>query len=400
MAKSNYFVTLEKRRRGGALAFACALLIALLAGCAQGGGSDGKDGKDDETPETPATPKTYKVYVSGSRFVINGEDDAKEYPCYWDGATRVDLAGDADGMGRALAIAASGGSIYVAGNIGLDPSGGDNFRSACYWKDGARTAIPGHEAVGILVGGGTVYAAVNGEWENVLIDGLLSNVYTAAYVAGGAASALPGAEKIEGTSPQRYQETKAYGIALSGGTVSTIGVGWISGGTKPCRWDGTTLHQYSGQGRALGICASGSSIYAAGCYFSSPDASHKPCYWNGDTLTELPVKAGDDGAQAQCIKVVGGLVYTAGYRYTGDDYLGTGTRSPCYWIGTTRTDLPTGGSSYGEVSGIEVGEGVVYAAGYYFDGTKTVPCYWKGETRVDLPANGDTYATGIALIEE
>lgn len=366
---------------------ACAAIPTLFAGCSSGIG-----------PETPAAPKSYKVYISGYSVVSRGEGDVSHYPCYWDGESRIALPGDSDDVGRALAIAASGGSVYLAGNIGtIDYD--ENEGGACYWKDGMRTDIQGNEAVAIFVEGGKVYAAVRGSWENVLVNGVLSNVYNAVYVAG-AVSPLPGPGAIEGTSPQRYQETVISGIAVSGGVPFAVGYGGSDIGTVPCCWDGTTVNQalVAAKGFAYGACAAGASVYTVGCYIDG-DNKHLPCYWKGVDRIALPIEAGDSGAHAKGIKVVDGVVYTAGYRFIGDEY--TGTKIPCYWIGTTRKDLPIGDSLYGEAVGLEVGDGVVYTVGYYDDGSKYVSCYWKGDTRVDLAGDGDyAFATGIALIEE
>jgi len=264
-----------------------------------------------------------------------------------------------------------------------------------------RSEIPGNEAVAILVEGETVYAAVNGSWENVIINGVLSSAGGAAFVAGGTVAPLPGAAETGASDPLCYVWTEACGIAVSGGVVSTIGYGGSDIGTVPCRWDRTALNQdlAAANGMAFGICASGGFIYAAGWYLDE-DEKRVPCFWKGVDRTDLPTEASDDGACVRGIKVIDGVVYTAGYRFIGDPY--DGTMIPCYWIGTTRTDLPVDGSDYGMVEGLEVGDGVVYAVGYYDDGSACVPCYWKGEVRVDLPVDGgnDAYATGIALIEE
>jgi hypothetical protein len=35
-----------------------------------------------------------------------------------------------------------------------------------------------------------------------------------------------------------------------------------------------------------------------------------------------------------------------------------------------------------------VSGGTVYTSGFYSDGTKDIPCYWTGTTRTDLAGDG------------
>jgi hypothetical protein len=61
---------------------------------------------------------------------------------------------------------------------------------------------------------------------------------------------------------------------------------------------------------------------------------------------------------------------------------------PCYWTGTTKTDLAGDGTHDASVSSIYVSEGTVYTAGSYNNGTINIPCYWKGTKRIDLVGDG------------
>ena len=110
-------------------------------------------------------------------------------------------------------------------------------------------------------------------------------------------------------------------------------------------------------------------VYTAGQYFDG--SKFIPCYWTGTTRTNL---AGDGthDAGANAVFVDGGTVYTAGYYIDGAGF------RPCYWRGTVRTDLPGGGDKAFAYS-IFVSGGTVYTAGCFFDGVKDVPCYWTHE---------------------
>jgi hypothetical protein len=40
---------------------------------------------------------------------------------------------------------------------------------------------------------------------------------------------------------------------------------------------------------------------------------------------------------------------------------------------------------------------MIYTAGYYENGTIYVPCYWTGTTRTDLPGDGTHSARAISI---
>ncbi|PKN95915.1 MAG: hypothetical protein CVU43_23415, partial [Chloroflexi bacterium HGW-Chloroflexi-5] len=120
-----------------------------------------------------------------------------------------------------------------------------------------------------------------------------------------------------------------------------------------------------------------------------------PCFWTGTTRTDLE---GDIGATHSAYAYSptvssGGTIYTAGSYYDGTKYI------PCYWAGTTRIDLAGDGTHNAEAFSITVSGGTVYTSGYYNNGTKDIPCYWTGTTRTSLAGDitNNAYAFSIAV---
>jgi hypothetical protein len=133
------------------------------------------------------------------------------------------------------------------------------------------------------------------------------------------------------------------------------------------------------------------TVYAAGSY---DDGQKKiPCFWVETSRTDLPGD-GFHNAQANCLYVTPwGTINTAGYYSDGNKNV------PCRWIGTVRTDLPC--SSGGEAISIFVSAtGWPYTAGYNLGngGTDHIPCYWAGNTRIDLPYAGAGVAQAILVV--
>ncbi len=112
------------------------------------------------------------------------------------------------------------------------------------------------------------------------------------------------------------------------------------------------------------------TIYTSGFYMN-PNSGRTPCYWKGTTRTDLPGGIGFTSS----IFVSGGVVYTAGYHYNS-----TGGQAPCYWQGTTMVDLSYDSTGSGYTLSICVSNGTVYTAGHY----SNKPCYWINSVRQEL----------------
>ena len=129
-------------------------------------------------------------------------------------------------------------------------------------------------------------------------------------------------------------------------------------------------------------------MYAAGVY--DVDATHaSPCYWitdsEGPTKQDLPIDT--PSGIAMSIYVSEGTVYTGGYE------INVATQKPCFWTGTTRTDLTEGIDNNGWVYSIFVSNGTVYMGGNYMDASNiSIPCYWANTSKQDLPGPASDYA--------
>ena len=138
------------------------------------------------------------------------------------------------------------------------------------------------------------------------------------------------------------------------------------------------------------------TVYTAGYYAVA--GYPNPCYWVGTTRHELPLPTGAVSARATSIFVDGGaasaaVVYASGFSSKG------GKNVPCYWDATTWHDLETiGTGNDGYAQSIVVSGGTVYIAGYCHDGSKHVPCYWTGTTKKDLPTPGSVEGYARSLV--
>jgi hypothetical protein len=101
------------------------------------------------------------------------------------------------------------------------------------------------------------------------------------------------------------------------------------------------------------------AVYVSGYYIDG--SNPVPCYWKGTTRTDLPVDPalGISGGKANAIAVSGGTVYAGGVQLNA-----SAVGTPCYWTGTTRVDLYGDGAG---VKAIRVSGGKVYSAltGYW-----------------------------------
>jgi hypothetical protein len=203
----------------------------------------------------------------------------------------------------------------------------------------------------------------------------------------------------------------AYSSTMSSdGTVYTAGY-WNNDTIDiACYWKGTTrhdLHETSGDGTyALSITESNGTIYVSGYYHDSANNMDIPCYWaitnsgtGTGTVTRTDLDIGDTtkySGYAFSIAIYNGMVYTAGYYYNSEDYIGIA----CYWTETARTDLGDG-TIDSEAFSIAVSGGTVYTAGSYWDDANImeIPCYWTDTVRTDLAGNGvdSAFASSIAI---
>ncbi len=171
----------------------------------------------------------------------------------------------------------------------------------------------------------------------------------------------------------------ACDIAVDSGTVYTVGYTREGSDIHAALWTNLTrtdLNPSGGSGSyASAVCVSGGTVYSAGSW----DNDAKPCYWAGTTRTDLPVPEAGASTFIRGITVYEGVVYTGGY------YEGGMGNTPCYWKGSERVELPIGSYTYGYVRSIAVVAGSVYVGGYYSNGTDLIPCYWKDGVKTDLP---------------
>ena len=134
--------------------------------------------------------------------------------------------------------------------------------------------------------------------------------------------------------------------------------------------------------------SSNSNIYTAGNYANG--VAGIPCYWQGTSKTDLPASSG--GGNALSIYVSSGTVYTAGAYFDSSN-----NTIACYWSGTVKTDLP-GNTNGATANSIFVSSGTIYTAGWYSTGPITIPCYWTGTTKTDLPGgSGGGYAASTYI---
>ncbi|OHD66733.1 MAG: hypothetical protein A2176_07790 [Spirochaetes bacterium RBG_13_51_14] len=300
-----------------------------------------------------------EIYIAG-HYTLSGETQA----CYWivnaSGTTKVDLAGTAPS--RTSGIEKSGTMLYISGNHNFDLEALQS--GPCYWTvdlstgSATRTSLP--YSLGAMTTG--IVIAPSGEMD---ISG--------AAVADLGLSANPGYWKISGTTAV-----------------------WV---TVPRR----ATYSYAA---AMTIYVSGSTVYLGGAddYSFSDEAAMRATYWtvNGTTKTRITLANSDTGSYVGCIAYSGTTLYSSGQ---------INTRTACYWLNTTRTDLPGASSStYSAANGLYVtGSGALYLSGYYngssitdiLGGTGGTACYWKAPNglnpvKTDLP--GTVPASAIRMV--
>ena len=338
----------------------------------ENGGNNGSGGSGGVT-----------IYTAGAYYNNAG----KEVPCYWKGTARTDLqvpTGAERGYGQAITV--SGRTVYTAGCY-VNSNG---ILIPCYWTGSTRTDL--QIPAGASGSGGTVIAVSGG------------TVYTAGGYVNSNGIRIPcywtGTTRTDLDIP-KDGDGYVHAIAVSGGTLYTAGDNHDSNGNWiPCYWKGTTRTDLEVHGDGAGVQAitvSRGTIYTAGYYRG--DDKYIACYWTGTTIFDLPVPAGAEDSWALAIAAdSGGAIYIAG-SYINNNGIVFPYRNPCYWTGTTRTDLPVPAGYDGTVGSITISGGTVYTGGGYFYSTgKEGLYYWRGTTRTDIQVPTGAEVCAITIV--
>ena len=270
------------------------------------------------------------VYIAG--YIYNAKDTNA---VYWKNGTATVL-----GLGRGLAIAVSGTTVYVAGVDGT-------YGHVCYWKNGAQTVLGSNVAT---------------TWVQAM--------------------ALEGSD------------------LFIGGSIDTLGAAlacyWMNGSPA------ILGHNYVTSSAAWGIAISGQDIYFGGeadDRLNVPAAS--ACYWKNGNLVAMPhpltgFTAGDCSARA--IAVAGTDVYLAGTAWitAGSSLI----LAPVYWKDSVPTLLDTAGVETSGTNAIAVDSPSLYVGGWYqrWGGPDSQPALWKNGQQL---LGGDLVGAvnGIAILK-
>jgi hypothetical protein len=247
------------------------------------------------------------VYTAGYYYNSRGG----QAPCYWKGTTKVNLPYDSTKSDYTTSIFVLNGAVYTAGH-------------SCYWVNSVRKALEdsiyGAFISSIYVMDTTVYLAGyrSGQMGNSI----------PCYWIGNKRTDLPVGNSANGRASSMY---------VSNGTVYTCGYDGDRGNSIACYWKGTIKTDLPDGGNASYITMDGGTVYTAGT-----NTTGKPCYWKGTLKTDLVFKGYSSyGIDVASFCVRGGIVFTAGRYYKPDPNNMTDVVAvPCYWIGNSRTDLP------------------------------------------------------------
>jgi hypothetical protein len=300
--------------------------------------------KKDTITNSDDVVGNFTVYTAG--YIWNNGNS----PCYWKGTSRTDLSG---GTGFTSSIFVSGGVVYTAGSY----SNNKGAQAPCYWMGTTRIDLSNDSTAGyttsIFVSNGTVYStgyctrpcywvnSVRKELEDTVWGFVTSiyvvdtTIYLGGYRSGQYGNSLPcywvGKTRTD-LSIGNSTNGKVNSIYVSGGTVYTSGFYGDMGNNTPCYWTVSVKTDLGMgvSGTANSICIDGGSVYMAG-FLTTMGLG--PCYWKGTSRTDL------NGSDAVSICVKGGIVFTAG-RYCVTNGPSDDSHVPCYWIGNKRVDLP------------------------------------------------------------
>lgn len=358
-------------KRALAVLFAMSMAFAACGGGGSGGGGDG------DSPNGDAV-----IYVAGNYVDESKKGESQYVSCVWkiteSGKTETALTNDS----YPESVYVYNDTIYVSGTTWNSSS---ESYIACCWvisSDGTVTRYDldgGLDAPSVFVYKGTAYIAgsCGTTLENkacywtISGSGVVTRTDLAVHVSSNfveAKSIFVNDDTIYIAGDYFYSSSEIYVACCWEVAVDNA----TSGGITP-------QHYLSGQ-EANGIVVQDGTIYISGevtDYKASP-AKFTGVYWiitsEGSTRYD---HAAVTNTYAYAISVgTDGTVYTAGRR--NGFY-------PCYWTGTTITEL---GSDEGAVNSISARGGAVYMAGHYTGehegGLVDVACLWKGSTRIDL----------------
>jgi len=303
-------------------------------------------------------------------------------PYVWKNGTKTYLSKGSGGA-NANAMGILGSDTYVAGI-----SYGSTSMTPGYWKNGSFASLSYGSSGGTRGGalamafsGGDVYMAGYTEVYGTFID-------TACYWKNGVCTPLSGTNSW------------ASGIAIAGdGSAYCVGQMQVSGVWQPCFWKadsstpgGTATSLSALGGSVAAVAISSGNVYIVGAVVSSSGVT-MPCYWKDGVRVDLSPER-SFGGKAAALTFADGVLYIAGY--TKD--AAVNGEVPCYWkvaASSTRFDLPVG-QPRGMTSGIAVSGGTVYVSGYYGPEIDTVPaypipCFWRNGALIGIPL-GTQYA--------
>lgn len=260
------------------------------------------------------------VYMAGS---INGAG------CYWKDGGHVGLPKPDPVYTSAPEV----NSIAVDGNTVYACS------PEFYWKNGTAGKLPVRfTGKAVAASGGSVYFAGQANLS-------IGSIYTQlAYYWAGSGSAM------QLKTPGKARNDDATCAYISEG-VNYAGGHYVSGSVQyPCYWkDGECVTLAVPQGMTEntvgGICVAGGIVYVAGT--CGDGETIRACYWENDSRTELELPDGAYNTAVSGITVAGGKVCVAGQYQDATDK----TRA-CYWVNGKRTDLPKGTAESAYATGI------------------------------------------------
>lgn len=353
------------------------LFICWLTSC---GGSEGSGGitGGSNSPNAGAV-----IYAAGNYGDESKEGESQYVSCVWkiteSGITETALTSHS----CPESVYVCNGTVYISGTTWDSPT---ESNKACCWKiagDGTVTKYDlegGQDAPSVYVYNGTAYIAGSYGFESET---------KACYWTISSGGTVTRTDLAVNVSSNRVE---AKSIFVNDNAIYIVGDYYYSTNEKDvaCCWkmasgkatasSNTPEYYLSGQ-EANGVVVIDGTIYISGevIDYETAPATFMGVYWviTSEDSTRYKHEA-EINSYTDAISVGSdGTVYTAGRR--NGFY-------PCYWTGTTVTEL---GSEEGRVNSIYTSGGTVYLAGNHLassesGGSVEVACYWKGTTRFDL----------------
>ena len=258
---------------------------------------------------------------------------------------------------------------------------------------------------------GSVNAAISGSSSSPSITGSMT-INGQAFPASLwlSASALSGSYYAAGywkngvyydlATPDNSPGGDAYDIAVSGSTVSIVGIaGGNSTSAIPGIWTNGSfsalpLPSGANSGYAYRMAVSGSTMYVSGEAYGTTGSI--PIYWQNGVLFALPLPTGASGAGAYGVSLLNGSPVFCGYAT-----MSSTVRDACYWQ-NGQPYLLTVPSTYtwSRASRIAITGSDIYISGVVRDASGAyLPCYWVNGAfnLLQVPSATPTgYAYGIA----